>query len=278
MNYYGMMVDISHPSKEAIRQTIKHTKSPVIASHSSARHLSDHPRNLDDEQLKWIKENGGVVQVVALDEFLNKTKHEAHLENPKLKVTQLMKKLATMWKALVTEEKDAIVKEVNALKEKYKEEYAIFAKTKLRKWKRNHPDSSSSEEESSSEEDEFVRNERWGYTGDGDTSTFARIGESYVGGILQPEGRDPDVTAPILGYIFDAKTWQDNPGMEVRPIAPVRRVSDALSKENEKLRIALDAAQAQQKILQEQLAAAQKAAAVDQAAAARPPRRRRLGC
>ena len=84
MNYYGMMVDISHPSKEAIRQTILHTKAPVIASHSSARHLSNHPRNLDDEQLKWIKENGGVVQVVALDEFLNKTKHEAHLENPKL--------------------------------------------------------------------------------------------------------------------------------------------------------------------------------------------------
>ena len=84
MNYYGMMIDISHPSKEAIRQTIQHTKAPVIASHSSARHLSDHPRNLDDEQLKWVKENGGVVQVVALDEFLNKTKHKAHLENPKL--------------------------------------------------------------------------------------------------------------------------------------------------------------------------------------------------
>ena len=84
MNYYGMMVDISHPSKEAIRQTILHTKAPVIASHSSARHLSNHPRNLDDEQLKWIKENGGVVHVVALDEFINKIKHEAHLENPEL--------------------------------------------------------------------------------------------------------------------------------------------------------------------------------------------------
>ena len=84
MNYYGMIVDISHPSKEAIRQTIQHTKAPVIASHSSARNLSNHPRNLDDEQLKWIKENGGVVQVVAFDEFLNKTKHEAHLENPEL--------------------------------------------------------------------------------------------------------------------------------------------------------------------------------------------------
>lgn len=88
MNYYGMMVDISHPSKEAIRQTIAHSKAPVIASHSGARALSDHPRNLDDEQLQWVKENGGVVQTVALALFVNKEKHEKYrsalekLENP----------------------------------------------------------------------------------------------------------------------------------------------------------------------------------------------------
>ena len=74
MNYYGIMVDISHPSKEAIRQTIAHSKAPVIASHSSARSLSDHPRNLDDEQLQWVKESGGVVQTVALAAFVNKEK------------------------------------------------------------------------------------------------------------------------------------------------------------------------------------------------------------
>ena len=79
MNYYGIIVDISHPSKEAIRQTIKHTKAPVIASHSSARALSDHPRNLDNEQLLWVKENGGVIQTVALALFVNKVKHEKHL-------------------------------------------------------------------------------------------------------------------------------------------------------------------------------------------------------
>ena len=79
MNYYGIIVDISHPSKEAIRQTIKHSKAPVIASHSSARALSDHPRNLDDEQLLWVKENGGVVQTVALALFVNKVKHEKYL-------------------------------------------------------------------------------------------------------------------------------------------------------------------------------------------------------
>ena len=79
MNYYGIIVDISHPSKEAIRQTITHSKAPVIASHSSARALSDHPRNLDDEQLLWVKENGGVVQTVALALFVNKVKHEKYL-------------------------------------------------------------------------------------------------------------------------------------------------------------------------------------------------------
>ena len=75
MNYYGIMVDISHPSKEAIRQTIARSKAPIIASHSGARALSDHPRNLDDEQLQWVKESGGVVQAVALANFVNKEKH-----------------------------------------------------------------------------------------------------------------------------------------------------------------------------------------------------------
>lgn len=78
MNYYGIMVDISHPSKEAIRQTIAHSKAPVIASHSSARALSDHPRNLDDAQLQWVKDSGGVVQTVALAAFLNKEKAATH--------------------------------------------------------------------------------------------------------------------------------------------------------------------------------------------------------
>ena len=74
MNRIGMMIDISHPSKEAIRQMIKISKAPVIASHSSARKLCNHSRNLDDEQLGWIKENGGVVQTVAFKSYLNSEK------------------------------------------------------------------------------------------------------------------------------------------------------------------------------------------------------------
>ena len=70
LNYYGVMIDISHPSKEAIRQMTELSKAPIIASHSSARALRDHPRNVDDEQLNWIKENGGVIQTTALGFFL----------------------------------------------------------------------------------------------------------------------------------------------------------------------------------------------------------------
>ena len=74
LNYYGIMIDISHPSKEAIKQMIKLSKAPVMASHSSARALRDHPRNLDDELLDLIKVNGGVVQTTALGAFLTNRK------------------------------------------------------------------------------------------------------------------------------------------------------------------------------------------------------------
>ena len=76
LNYYGIIIDLSHPSKEANRRSIELSKSPVIASHSSARALCDHPRNLDDEQLGWIKNNGGVVHVVALGSYLKAEKQK----------------------------------------------------------------------------------------------------------------------------------------------------------------------------------------------------------
>ena len=65
MNRLGMMVDVSHPSKASMMQAIALSKAPVIASHSAVRALTNHSRNLDDEQLLALKKNGGVVQVVA---------------------------------------------------------------------------------------------------------------------------------------------------------------------------------------------------------------------
>ena len=80
MNKYGIMVDISHPSKEANKQMIAMSKAPVIASHSSARALCDHSRNLDDELLKLIKENNGVVQTVAFRSYVSIEKSKTRSE------------------------------------------------------------------------------------------------------------------------------------------------------------------------------------------------------
>ena len=77
MNRLGIMIDVSHPSKEAMKQMISLSKAPIIASHSSARALCNHSRNLDDEQLLLMKANGGVVQTVAFSSYLNTEKHEA---------------------------------------------------------------------------------------------------------------------------------------------------------------------------------------------------------
>ncbi len=76
MNKWGIMIDLSHPSKQANIQTMQLSKAPVIASHSGARALCDHSRNLDDEQLALIKQNGGVVQAVAFRSYVSKEKSE----------------------------------------------------------------------------------------------------------------------------------------------------------------------------------------------------------
>lgn len=70
MNRLGIMVDISHLSKKSMLDVLKITKAPVIASHSSCKALNDHHRNLDDEQLLAIKENGGLVNIVGLNVFI----------------------------------------------------------------------------------------------------------------------------------------------------------------------------------------------------------------
>ena len=77
MNRLGVMIDISHPSKEANMEVFELTLAPVIASHSAARALNDHSRNLDDEQLRALAANGGVVQTVAFRSYLNGPKHSA---------------------------------------------------------------------------------------------------------------------------------------------------------------------------------------------------------
>jgi membrane dipeptidase len=70
LNRLGIIVDISHVSRQTMLDATSLSTAPVIASHSGVKAVFDHPRNLDDEQLLALKQNGGVVQLVAFDVYL----------------------------------------------------------------------------------------------------------------------------------------------------------------------------------------------------------------
>jgi membrane dipeptidase len=77
MNRIGLMIDVSHPSKASMMQSLALSKAPIIASHSAVRVLCDVSRNLDDEQLVALKRNGGIMQVVAYGSFVKTPKPDS---------------------------------------------------------------------------------------------------------------------------------------------------------------------------------------------------------
>ncbi|MEL6360811.1 MAG: membrane dipeptidase, partial [Pseudomonadota bacterium] len=76
LNRHGIMVDVSHAGKATMMQAAALSAAPIIASHSGVKSVADSPRNLDDEQLVALRENGGVVQIVALDAYIKPYKEE----------------------------------------------------------------------------------------------------------------------------------------------------------------------------------------------------------
>jgi membrane dipeptidase len=70
MNRLGMLVDVSHVSAEVMRHAIRVSRTPVIASHSSAFALAPHPRNVPDDVLAMVGETGGVVMVAFVPAFI----------------------------------------------------------------------------------------------------------------------------------------------------------------------------------------------------------------
>jgi membrane dipeptidase len=80
MNKWGIMIDLSHPSKVANLEMMELSVAPVMASHSAARALGDVSRSMDDELLMALKENGGVIQTVAFSSYLLPEKNAANRE------------------------------------------------------------------------------------------------------------------------------------------------------------------------------------------------------
>ena len=72
MNRLGVLVDMSHAGEESFYQALEISSMPIVCSHSSARALCDHPRNLTDEQMRALAKKGGVAQTTIYHGFLRK--------------------------------------------------------------------------------------------------------------------------------------------------------------------------------------------------------------
>ena len=77
MNRLGLMVDLSHAHEKSFYDALDISRTPIVCSHSSARALCDHPRNLTDEQMKALARKGGVCQITLYHGFLAKEPQEA---------------------------------------------------------------------------------------------------------------------------------------------------------------------------------------------------------
>lgn len=70
LNRLGVLIDVSHLSEEGYRDVLRYSSHPVIASHSNCKALCNHPRNLSDEQIRLLAENGGVMGITLVPDFL----------------------------------------------------------------------------------------------------------------------------------------------------------------------------------------------------------------
>lgn len=106
MNRIGMMVDLSHVSPEVMRQAITHSRAPVIFSHSNARAINEHPRNVPDDVLNLLRERDGVVMVNFYPGFISeavrrhgvqRTAEEARLKSEYLGQPDRLKAALAAW-------------------------------------------------------------------------------------------------------------------------------------------------------------------------------------
>ncbi|GMN06479.1 dipeptidase [Croceitalea sp. MTPC5] len=115
MNRLGIMVDVSHGNDSLFYDTISLSKAPIIASHSNARVVTDHQRNMTDDMLKLMAENGGVVQLTMLADYLRTAPPNAARDSAMTELRANMKPISEM----TDEERAEIRKSFQELNEKY---------------------------------------------------------------------------------------------------------------------------------------------------------------
>ncbi|MEA1877285.1 MAG: dipeptidase [Bacteroidota bacterium] len=115
MNRLGIMVDISHASDDSFYDAIKYSKAPIIASHSSSRELCDHARNLNDDMLVALAENGGVIQICILTSYIKKDEPNPEKDSA---MAILMEKFGKLTEA-DTIERDLLRKEWGEIRSKF---------------------------------------------------------------------------------------------------------------------------------------------------------------
>ena len=115
MNRLGIMVDVSHGSDAVFYDAIKISKAPIIATHSNARSVTNHKRNMTDDMLKLIAKNGGVVQLTMLSNYLRDPVPNITAEKLKKELLSSIKPIDQM----TTLEKETMRKRLNDIDDKY---------------------------------------------------------------------------------------------------------------------------------------------------------------
>lgn len=122
MNRLGMMIDVSHISDESFYDVLESSKAPVIASHSSCRALCESPRNLSDEMILALKENGGVIQICILSNYLRQPEPNPELDSMLIEIREKYNNFEDLTK----EEYDKARNEYYTTRNKYRK-YATVA-------------------------------------------------------------------------------------------------------------------------------------------------------